>query len=453
MVVSKQIIICAWIACSVPAFSQPPDPQPSAGGSQGYEGPSILSRDQSLIGERSGKLLDFRLYGSLTGVYDSGLTALSTDQNGKLLDTGGNYGTEVGFGAFGSKRWRKDSIDLEYHGAYRHYSTNSYFDGTDQFLNLRYGRILTRRFTLDLKETSGITSQSNGSFSYLPLTTSDLLAVPTNELFDNRTYYTQSRGTLIWQKTARLSFSAGGDAYAVRRHSTALAGLTGYGAHGDIAYRVTRRQTVNIAYNFTHYDEQHVFGFADIQTFTAGYNIGIGKRYDIGLSFGASYIDYRGLETIQVDPAIVAIIGQTSVVQNFQRNSVLPTGEFRLQRRFNRSSVSLNASTGITPGNGVFLTSRQNAAGAQYSFTGPKRWTMGARLNYNELSALGQTIGKYSGYQGGVGGTYRLNGLMHLEFRYDYRHYTTQNNIFQKDSHRVSLGLAFSTGERPLPIW
>jgi hypothetical protein len=41
----------------------------------------------------------------------------------------------------------------------------------------------------------------------------------------------------------------------------------------------------------------------------------------------------------------------------------------------------------------------------------------------------------------------------HIEMRYDYRHYTTQNNFYQKDSNRVSLGLAFSPGETPLAIW
>jgi len=40
-----------------------------------------------------------------------------------------------------------------------------------------------------------------------------------------------------------------------------------------------------------------------------------------------------------------------------------------------------------------------------------------------------------------------------MEFRYDYRHYTTQNNIYQKDSNRLTLGLAFSPGETPLAIW
>ena len=49
---------------------------------QTYAGPSILSRDKSLIGERGGKLIDFRFYGELTGVYDSGLTALVVDRKG-----------------------------------------------------------------------------------------------------------------------------------------------------------------------------------------------------------------------------------------------------------------------------------------------------------------------------------------------------------------------------------
>jgi hypothetical protein len=442
-----------WSACATFAFAQSDPPPVAAQPTQEYQGPSILSRDRTLVGERGGKLIDFRLYASLTGVYDSGLTAVATDSKGNLLNTSGSEGIEVGFGADGSKTWRRDSISLDYAGSYRHYTNNSYFDGTNQFLNLRYGRILTRRISLDVKETAGITSLSNGAFSYLPLTTNDLVAVPANELFDNTTYYTQTRGTLIWQKTARLSFSAGGDAYAVRRRSTALAGLTGYGAHADVAYRITKRQTVNLSYNYTHYEEQRVFGYANLHTSAAGYSLGLGRQYDFSISLGASYLDYRGLETVNVDPAIVAIIGQATVTANFHRYSVVPYGQLRVIRRFQRSSFSLDASAGISPGNGVYLTSRQNTVGASYSLNGIRRWTIGARFNYSSLSTLGQTLGKYDNYQGGGGATYRLNNYVHVEGRYDYRHYTTQNAVYQKDSNRVSIGLAFSPGDKPLSIW
>ena len=39
---------------------------------QSYSGPTILSRDKSLIGERGGKLLAFLTYAEVTGIYDSG---------------------------------------------------------------------------------------------------------------------------------------------------------------------------------------------------------------------------------------------------------------------------------------------------------------------------------------------------------------------------------------------
>ena len=72
---------------------------------------------------------------------------------------------------------------------------------------------------------------------------------------------------------------------------------------------------------------------------------------------------------------------------------------------------------------------------------------------YTELSAVGQTLGKYTNLQGGTGVTYKVGHETHIQFRYDYRHYTTQNYVYQKDSNRVSLGLAFSPGETPLAIW
>jgi hypothetical protein len=73
--------------------------------------------------------------------------------------------------------------------------------------------------------------------------------------------------------------------------------------------------------------------------------------------------------------------------------------------------------------------------------------------SYNQLSTVGQTLPKYTNLQGGGGLTYRLFADTYLRLRYDYRHYTTQNLLYQKDSNRVSLGLAFSPGPAPLALW
>jgi hypothetical protein len=127
--------------------------------------------------------------------------------------------------------------------------------------------------------------------------------------------------------------------------------------------------------------------------------------------------------------------------------------EARVVRRFERSTLTMGYTMGATPGNGVYLTSRESGGNAAYSFAGFRRWSMGLNAGYNELDAVGQTLGKYTNLQGGTGVVYKLGRETHIEMRYDYRHYTTQNNFYQKDSNRVSLGLAFSPGETPLAIW
>ena len=78
----------------------PPD-QTQQDENQTYAGPSILSRDKSLIGERGGKLIDFRFYGDITGVYDSGLVPLVVNPQGNVPSYGA-YGVQIGFGVVGT---------------------------------------------------------------------------------------------------------------------------------------------------------------------------------------------------------------------------------------------------------------------------------------------------------------------------------------------------------------
>jgi hypothetical protein len=418
-----------------------------------YAGPSILSRDKGLLAERGGKLLDFRFYGEVTGIYDSGLTPISTDAQGNLVNVGANYGVEAGFGVIGSRQWKRDKLSVDYKGTYRHYATNSYFDGTDQLLNLAYSRILTKRIILDLKETAGTVTLANGTFSYLPLTNTDLFAVPANELFDNRTNFLQSRVDLTWQESARLSFGFGGEGFVVRRQSLLLAGLNGYTARANAAYRLSARQTISASYNHTYFDFQRQFGNANLDNGSVGYSIGLSRKWDFSLQGGGTRIESLGLRQVSLDPAIAALVGQSFATVTFHAISYIPTGEVRLIRRFDRSQLTLGGSVGASPGNGVYLTSRQTTGSAGYSYTGYRRLNVGGTFGYSRLSAVGQTLGTYSGYTGGLGATCKLSHDTHLQFRYDYRHYTTQNNIFQKDSQRISLGLAFSPGETPLAIW
>jgi hypothetical protein len=421
--------------------TSPPDQQEPT-----FEGPSILSRDSALT-DSTGKPLEFGMFAKFSGVYDSGLTPVFAPSFETPLPSQAGFGVETSFGAAVSRLWRRSKLTAEYRGAYRRYSTASLLNGMDQFFQLAYSRVLQQHLVLDLKTTLGVTTLANGAFTYVPLSTLDLLGLPANELFDNRTDYLQSRVDLTWQKTERLSFGFGGDGFVVRRQSLLLAGLNGYSARASIAYRLTARQTLSASYNNTYFDYQRAFGNARLQIPAVGYSAGFARHWDLSTQAGVARVQTLGLTEVTLDPSIAALIGQSFALVTFARVSYLPVAEARLVRKFKKSSLTFDYAMGVTPGNGYYLTSRQTSAAIGYSYIAGRNWEVRGNTAFNELSALGQALGRYTNVQGSAELFYNLTRAAHLDVRYDYRHYDTENSILQKDSNRVSLGLAFSLGD------
>jgi hypothetical protein len=414
-------------------------------------GPSVFSRD-SLLSQRGGKLIDLRLYGEITGVYDSALAPAASAQNGPVQALP-DYGVEYGLGLIGARRWRHARLSLEYKGKFRQYAKDSLFNGSDQFLDLGYNQLLRQHLTLDLKEVAGTTTVANGEFSYLPQSSTDSFALPSNDLFDSRTNYSESRVDLVWQKTARLSFDVGAEGFVVRRQYPGLAGLNGYSSRAGIAYRLTRRQTAGVSYQHTYFNFQGQFGDAQLQTAAITYSVSLSRSMHLDIQAGATRLNTSGLTEVSIDPAIAAIVGQNIAIVTFSRVLDIPLADARLVQRFRHASLMLGFSSGVSPGNGVYLTSRQTAATAGISYMSAHKFTAALNASYNKLATLGQTLPLYTNLQGGGGLTYRLSGDTYLELRYDYRHYSTQNFLYKLDSNRVSLGLAFSPGYAPLAIW
>ncbi|MGA2878883.1 MAG: hypothetical protein ABSG13_08025 [Bryobacteraceae bacterium] len=415
-----------------------------------YDGPSVLSRDSGLSQETKGAMNTFGLYAQIIGVYDSGLTTAG----GKQVD---GFGEETNFGANASHRWRRGKLNIEYRGSYRKYTNAPAFDGLDQFLQLTYSEALFRHLTLDLKTTLGTTTLANGAFSYFPLTALDHLGIPAGELFDSRTNYLQSRVDLTWRLTPRLSFDFGGDGFVVRRASLLLAGLNGWNVRANVAYRLTPRQTISASYDHTYYDFQGTFGASRLETAALGYSIGLTREWDLSTLAGGVRADTLGLTQVSLDPGIAALTGQSFAVVTFSNVHYLPVAEVRLTRRWKAASLTFDYSSSVTPGNGLYLTSRQTSGLATYSYIASRNLQARANAGYNQLSALGQALGTYSNLQGGVQVLYKLTGGTYIDVRYDYRHYTANytigDAILEMDSNRVSLGIAFSLGEASLVTW
>jgi hypothetical protein len=66
-----------------------------------YQGPGILSPGIGNIGNRSGEQVNLRVWGGVSGIYDTFTQPAATDSKGQLIKITDLYGVEANLGAYG----------------------------------------------------------------------------------------------------------------------------------------------------------------------------------------------------------------------------------------------------------------------------------------------------------------------------------------------------------------
>jgi len=179
----------------------------------------------------------------------------------------------------------------------------------------------------------------------------------------------------------------------------------------------------------------------------------MGRNWELAIKAGAARVETLALTVVAIDPAVAAIVGRTSALEVAYHINWVPSADLRLTRAFQHASLSFGYDRGVTPGNGVYLTSRQEGASVNFTYTGVRKLNLGFQGGYNSLGSLTQTLGSYTGFNGGGGLTYNLTRALHFVTRYDYRHYDVGLSSFKRNSYRATMGFAFSPGDVPLALW
>jgi len=156
---------------------------------------------------------------------------------------------------------------------------------------------------------------------------------------------------------------------------------------------------------------------------------------------------------VAIDPVIAVLIGRSFGVEIYRRQNLLPSGGVSLQRHFRNSSVSFSYIDQASPGNGLYLASRNRSAASYFSYTGIRRWNIGASFDYSRYSSLSRDLNNYEGFGGGVGASCRLGRGLHFTTRLDSRDYKMFDTRLARNTVRASVGLAYSSGEGPLALW
>ena len=433
--------VLAVLAWAMPVFAQ-------------YAGPAILSRGEAPAAMASPQI-DFRPFVELTGVYDTGLSGVAVNSQGQLGNES-SMGLDITAGISGVHSWKHTKIGLDYRGSVRRYTHATSYDSTDQSLMLGIVQRVSRHVSLTLNESAGLFSRNfglPGLSQTVPFDPSTTYA-PTTDFFDNRTEYLSTQANLVFQKTARLSFSLGGDGFLVRQSSSALYGVTGATAHADVQYRLTRRTTIGANYSYTHFDFIHVLSSTDMHTVSGVFSMRISRWLEFSAEGGLARAETKFIQNVPIDPAIAALIGtpEGTVVLDRIDHYVIGTG--RLARTFPKGVAYISGGRGITPGNGLFLTSVMTTVMAGYNYTGLRRWSFGVSGGYQSAESIGNVLGTYGGASGTLSASRQIVRGVHGVVSVSARKYTSANfDLYNRVIYDVRVGVGYSPGDVPLRIW
>jgi hypothetical protein len=432
-------IVALLAACAATASAQLTD----------YLGPGILTRGASNIGTRSGRDVDLRFFANAMGVYDTGLLPVSVDSNGELIKVDGLYGVEAGLGAYGRHQFRRAVLGLDYRGNYRHYQQNTFFNGSNHQLALGYTLQRSRRLVFDFQGLAGTASFATNFINFLP-SVYDSVVDPNTLLFDNRVNYVQGGMDTNVLLNSRTMVTMGGSAYQVHRQSRALIGLNGYNLHGSLQHRLSRVTTLSLNYQHLHFDYPRAFGESDVDILQGAWTRQFGRPWVVSIGGGVYLSEVQGQQRVAVDPAIGRLLGITTTVQTFYRKNTLPAAAASVTYNWRNASWSARYQRSMNPGNGVYLTSRQEMFSTGIAYTGVRRWSFSLDGNHSKMSALGQDLAPFTQSFAGTNVSFALTPAINLAAGYGFRHVDTETNSFRRNSTRTYFSIYFSPGEIPI---
>jgi hypothetical protein len=428
------------VAAAFPAFSQ-------------YAGPAILSRGEAPEPLMSPQLT-FQPYIGAQAYVDTGLAGVAVGSQGQLINTTGEGGALV-WGVSGRHTWRHTRLGVVYTGDYYRYDQSSY-NTIDQSAMIGLSQQFTRHASLTLRESMGSFSRSftQGYLSEtVPFDPANSY-VPTTDFFDNRTSYLTTQADFILQKSARLSIDLGGDAFIVRRASSALTGSMGESARGDFQYRVTRRSTLGAGYNYMHFGFTRADGGTDVHSAFGSYSTLFSRTVELTGNVGVDHVESKFLTVIPVDPIIAALLGISGAPEITHFLRTMPVVHGRLSKKFGRGYGYIGGQRMIVPGNGLFMTSYQTEALAGYSYTGIRGWSISSALSFATATATGSITGNYKTLLGSAAISHRIARGVQGTATFSARQYSSPNYTnYDRVIYRGQIGFVFAPGDIPLRFW
>jgi hypothetical protein len=419
--------------------------------SQGYGGPSMLSRGGNRPGQRGRAPVDIVVYGGVRGTIETGLTPVRLEEDGAVAEEK-SYGVQVELGAYGTHSWRRTTIGLDYRGDYRQATRFAGYNGTNQALSLDLTHDASRRTRLFFRQTGGSTNRAFGGFVAPSVVDPNSFNLANNEVFDTRMYFSQTGAGVSYRTSARATYTLFVDGFFTKRPDRRLIGVAGYRGSAAAEYRVSGRTTVGGTYQYTSFEFKRAFGSAEMHGATLLLVRRFTRNIELNVSGGPAYLISTGTQRVQLSPEVAALLGRSAGVEAFRSKHWVPQVSATLSYALERSRLTGVYMSGVTPGNGVFLTSQMESVSLGYSFTGVRKLSLGTSARYSRMKSKGASLEDLNTVGGGLAANYAFARHLNLSSQFDYRKYRTAG-VLGREGFLFTLGLTVSPARLPVSMW
>jgi hypothetical protein len=190
-----------------------------------------------------------------------------------------------------------------------------------------------------------------------------------------------------------------------------------------------------------------------VNTVGVTYSIAFTPTTELSTRLGGSRLETTGVTSVGLNPVLSLLLGTNSVLEAVYQKNYTPDINVALQHKISTWALSLAYAQGVTPGNGVILTSiRQDATAGANRKLG-RNWNLNLTGGYDTLTGFGTTNYKYASVFLGssVARTLLKNVAWHS--RFDFHHYTFDNTGFLRNSYVISTGVVWSPGNMLERVW
>lgn len=438
------------------------------GGVGGFGSPS--GPRSSADGSGTSRGISIRPWVMASGVYAENLTPPATNPGGGLISADAFGGSLMG-GVSGSHLSGRTSLSLGYVGAAQYYSGHRGLANSSHVGVFGVAHQLSQKWSLQLSQFGGTSLGGFGmgagfggfgsagalGFSSAFLTNPGgvssfgnplLNGVVDNELFDNRVYFYGSNGSITYQPSMRVSYSAGGGAFFTRRRSSALNGVNGLTGNGSVSYQTSRKSSITAFYNYGRFEFPGVFGGNEAHSAGLGFRRELARNTNFTLFAGAFQFRSDFIGQVPLDPITAAILGTGSSLEARRVRRISGAGGANLGHQFKRGLVSVGYSRGVVPGNDVLFSAVRDSVNAVVSYSSSSRWSINGTGFYSRSSGLIQAGRRFDLYQGSGMFSLRLFKSLNMTLGGGYR--SLQLGTFSRQQRFATVGLAWMPGEVPL---